>query len=75
MYQIIYKTFYLCFCIYLYILKQTNMPNLRNIYFKHYRNIENVMLQDMNLSGISARDHRQLEVVANGLPLWGGGRS
>ena len=33
---------------------------------------ENVMLRDMNLQGISARDRRQLEVVANGLPLWGG---
>ena len=33
---------------------------------------ENVMLRDMNLSGISSRDARQIEVVANGLPLWGG---
>ena len=33
---------------------------------------ENVLLQNMNLQGISARDGRQIEVVANGLPLWGG---
>jgi hypothetical protein len=33
---------------------------------------ENALLRDMNLEGISARDGRQLEVVANGLPLWGG---
>lgn len=33
---------------------------------------ENVRLQGMNLQGISARDQRQIEVVANGLPLWGG---
>jgi hypothetical protein len=33
---------------------------------------ENVLLQNMNLAGISARDGRQIEVVANGLPLWGG---
>ena len=33
---------------------------------------ENVLLQNMNLPGISAWDHRQIEVVANGLPLWGG---
>ena len=34
--------------------------------------MRDVLLQDMNLPGISARDNRQLEVVANGLPLWGG---
>ena len=33
---------------------------------------ENVLLQDMNIAGISSRDGRQIEVVANGLPLWGG---
>ena len=33
---------------------------------------ENVLLQNMNLPGISSRDARQIEVVANGLPLWGG---
>ena len=33
---------------------------------------ENMFLRSMNLQGISARDGRQLEVVANGLPLWGG---
>jgi hypothetical protein len=33
---------------------------------------ENVLLRDMNLEGISPRGGRQLEVVANGLPLWGG---
>ena len=33
---------------------------------------EDVLLRDLNLTGISARDGRQLEVVANGLPLWGG---
>ena len=33
------------------------------------RAAENVMLRDMNLQGISARDCRQLEVVANGFPL------
>ena len=33
---------------------------------------ENVLLQDMNLQGISAHDSRQIEVVANGLPLWHG---
>jgi hypothetical protein len=33
---------------------------------------ENQMLRDMNLAGISQRDARQLEVVANGLPLFGG---
>jgi hypothetical protein len=33
---------------------------------------ENMFLRDMNLQGISSRDSRQLEVVANGLPLWGG---
>ena len=33
---------------------------------------ENVLLRDMNLSGISARDGRRVEVVANGLPLWSG---
>jgi hypothetical protein len=33
---------------------------------------ENVLLRNMNLQGVSARDGRQLEVVANGLPLWGG---
>ena len=33
---------------------------------------ENVPLQHMNLQGISARDGREIEVVANGLPLWGG---
>ena len=32
------------------------------------------MLRDMNLQGISPRDNRQIEVVANGLPLWGGGQ-
>ena len=30
------------------------------------------MLRDMNVQGISNRDGRQLEVVANGLPLYGG---
>ena len=33
---------------------------------------ENVLLRDLNLQGISSRDSRQIEVVANGLPLWGG---
>ncbi len=33
---------------------------------------ENVFLRDLNVGGISAWDGRQLEVVANGLPLWGG---
>ncbi len=33
---------------------------------------ENVLLRDMNLQGISSLDGRQIEVVANGLPLWGG---
>ena len=33
---------------------------------------ENVLLWDMNLQGISPFDGRQIEVVANGLPLWGG---
>ena len=33
---------------------------------------ENVLLRNMNLQGVSARDGPQLEVVANGLPLWGG---
>ena len=33
---------------------------------------ENVLLQNMNLQGISSHDHRQIEVVANGLPLFGG---
>ena len=31
---------------------------------------ENVMLQDLNVAGISASDRRHLEVVAKGLPLW-----
>ena len=31
-----------------------------------------VRLRDMNLSGIRARDGRNVEIVANGLPLWGG---
>ena len=33
---------------------------------------ENVLLRDMNIGGISGHDGRNLEVVANGLPLWGG---
>ncbi len=33
---------------------------------------ENMMLRDMNLNRISQRDARQIEVVANGLPLYGG---
>ena len=33
---------------------------------------ENVRLQDMNVPGISGFDGREIEVVANGLPLWGG---
>ena len=33
---------------------------------------EREWLRDLNLSGISARDTRQIEVVANGLPMWGG---
>ena len=33
---------------------------------------ENVLLRDKNLQGISSHDSRQIEVVANGLPLWGG---
>ena len=33
---------------------------------------ENVLLRDMNIAGISGHDGRNLEVVANGLPLWGG---
>ncbi len=33
---------------------------------------ENVLLRDMNLQGISSYDGRQIEVVANGLPLWDG---
>ena len=31
-----------------------------------------MLLQRMNIGGISAHDGRQIEVVANGLPLWGG---
>ena len=33
---------------------------------------ENVPLVSMNLQGISPWDQRQIEVVANGLPLWRG---
>ncbi len=33
---------------------------------------ENVLLQNMNIAGISGHDGRQIEVVANRLPLWGG---
>ena len=33
---------------------------------------ENVLLRDMNVAGISGHDGRNIEVVANGLPLWGG---
>ena len=33
---------------------------------------ENVRLQAMNLGGISVHDGREIEVVANGLPLWHG---
>ena len=33
---------------------------------------ENVFLQDMNLQGIFSCDGQQIEVVANGLRLWGG---
>ena len=33
---------------------------------------ENVLLRNMNLAGISGHYGRQIEVVANGLPLWGG---
>jgi len=33
---------------------------------------ENALLRDMNVAGISGHDERSLEVVANGLPLWGG---
>jgi len=33
---------------------------------------ENVLLRDLNLNGVSARDQRRIEVVANGLPLWRG---
>ena len=36
------------------------------------RVMENVLLRDMNLNDISARDSRRVEVVANGLPLWRG---
>ncbi len=32
----------------------------------------NVLLQDMNVACILSHDHCQIEVVANGLPLWGG---
>ena len=33
---------------------------------------ENVQLQALNVPGISAHDHRQLEIIANGFTLWGG---
>ena len=33
---------------------------------------ENVLLRAMNLNGISAHDGREIEVVATGLPLFGG---
>ena len=33
---------------------------------------ESVRLQDMNVPGISGLDGREIEVVANGLRLWGG---
>jgi hypothetical protein len=33
---------------------------------------ENVLLRNLNVAGISGHDSRNLEVVANGLPLWGG---
>lgn len=33
---------------------------------------EDVLLQNVSLQGVSARDSRQIEVVANGLPLWHG---
>ena len=33
---------------------------------------ENVFLRAMNLNGISAHDGREIEVVATGLPLFGG---
>ena len=36
---------------------------------------ENVLLRDMNIAGISGHDQRNLEVVVNGLPLWGGAQS
>jgi hypothetical protein len=32
----------------------------------------NVRLRDMNLNGIRSRDGRNVKVVANILPLWGG---
>ena len=32
----------------------------------------NIMLRDLNVQGIAASDQRQIEVIANGLPLWSG---
>ena len=32
----------------------------------------NVFVRDLNLEGVSPHDGRQIEVVANGLPLWNG---
>jgi len=32
----------------------------------------NVPLRNLNLQGVPPHDERQLEVVANGLPVWGG---
>ena len=33
---------------------------------------ENQLLRDLNLGGVDPHDGRRLEVIANGLPLWGG---
>ena len=36
------------------------------------RVVENQFLRDLNVDGVGAGDGRRLEVIANGLPLWGG---
>ena len=36
------------------------------------RVLENVFLRDMGIPGVGARDGRRLEVIATGLPLYGG---
>ncbi|CAK0793570.1 unnamed protein product, partial [Prorocentrum cordatum] len=33
---------------------------------------ENQLLRDLNVDGVDPRDGRKIEVIANGLPLWGG---
>jgi len=32
----------------------------------------NVLLREMNVEGVAANDGRNIEVLANGLPLWNG---